>query len=189
MTLSIALIALGLVAIRPDAQRAGGPGSSPAPSSTSDASRGRHLVQAFPAPCERAARTCAVHRRDWRATTDAQGRFQSSDSRWGTWLASECRRHPTTRRNRHACMWRPSIPGHRLPGGASVSAVADESLLSSCNPLRSGRALGSAVTRQDMAAGMPSRFPRFGGEGSKPPPVWSRNGTFETPSFGRAGIN
>lgn len=194
MTVSIALIALGLIAnLDHSAQRARetGPGviagvvvnerREPVVDAT---------VQAFPAPASAPKEhepftTSAAGQ----ATTDSQGRFRMTGLPVGEYLVgARARSMPPADASKpmlmYAATFYPSAIDHHA--AAKVSAVADATspIEIAIVQVKGVRISGSAVTAAGRpAAGMPiNLFRRFGGEGSgSRAGVVKDNGMFETP--------
>jgi HEAT repeats/PBS lyase HEAT-like repeat len=194
MTLSIALIALGLVtSLDLSAQRARETGPGVIAGTVVNERRepvAGTSVQAFPAPASAPREhvpftTSAIGQ----ATTDAQGRFRIIGLPLGEYLVGvRIASSPPADASKPALMYvetfYPSAIDHRA--AVSVSAVADDvaPIQIAIAQVKGARIAGSAVSSSGRpAAGMPiTLFRRFGGEGSRSPAgVVGANGTFETP--------
>jgi hypothetical protein len=190
MTVSIALIALGLAAHLDQSTPKTGPGLITGVIVNEQGPVFDATVQAFPAPGtapnEQAPFTTSAI---GQASTDSQGRFRITGLPLGDYLVGARARpsppsDPSRQTPMYAATFYPSVIDHLA--AVSVSAVADVTVPIQIALVRvkGVRLSGSAVTSSGRpAAGMPvTLFHRFGGEGSwSPRGVVGVNGTFETP--------
>jgi hypothetical protein len=198
MTLSIALVVLGLVAhLDHDAQRAGTTGPGVITGVVINAQREPvtdATVQAFPASTAepqtgRAERVPFTTSAIGQATTDAQGRFRITGLPLGEYLVGARARlsalsDASKQTLMYAATFYPSTIDHLA--AVTVSAAADGAvpIQIALAQVKGARISGSAATASGRpAAGMPvTLFHRFGGEGSNSPAgVVGPDGTFATP--------